>query len=284
MTKNAQASWDDIRYVLAVADQGSVSAAAKELSVNHATVLRRIASFENRQGIRVFDKTPRGYQVSADRRQLIESMREAGRALSHVDQLIDAERPRMDHGIRITSTDSFCYSLVPPIIAGLSDELDTPVDVITGNTHLDLSKLQAHITIRPAEALPPDLAGTCAGTFRFAVFEAPGGNKDWLGLTGPIGRSAAAEWVRSQGNLSTILADSFLVLASLAALGKGRAILPVHFGNLWPGLVRHSVPTDLEPVPIWVASHVDYAKSGRLTRARRYIVRALEDRKSDLMG
>ena len=41
---SAQMNWDDIRYVIAVADHGSVAAAARALSVNHATVLRRIAA------------------------------------------------------------------------------------------------------------------------------------------------------------------------------------------------------------------------------------------------
>ena len=284
MTKNAQSSWDDIRFVLAVADHGAVSAAAKELSVNHATVLRRIASFENKQGLRVFDKSSRGYQVSADRRQLIEAMREAGNALSQVDQLIEAERPRMDHGIRITSTDSFCFSLLPPIIAGLSEDLGTAVDVITGNTHLDLSKLQAHITVRPTLELPKDLTGTCAGTFRFAVYGAKGGSDDWLGLSGPLGRSAAGEWIRAKNEPVTVMADSFLMLAALAALGKGRAVLPAYFGASWPGLERQEVPSDLEPMPIWVASHVDYAQSGRLSRARKYIVRELEACKDLLLS
>ena len=39
-----RANWDDLRYVLAVVEEGSVSAAARVLGVNHATVLRRIAA------------------------------------------------------------------------------------------------------------------------------------------------------------------------------------------------------------------------------------------------
>ena len=37
-------SWDDLKFVLAVADTGTISAAARLLGVNHATVLRRIAN------------------------------------------------------------------------------------------------------------------------------------------------------------------------------------------------------------------------------------------------
>ena len=41
----AALEWDDLRYVLAVAQAGSLAGAARELRVNHSTVLRRIAAF-----------------------------------------------------------------------------------------------------------------------------------------------------------------------------------------------------------------------------------------------
>ena len=47
--------WDDVRYFLAVARGGSVRAAAERLGVNHATVLRRIAQFEERLGVQMFE-------------------------------------------------------------------------------------------------------------------------------------------------------------------------------------------------------------------------------------
>ncbi len=57
-------NWDDLRYVLAVAETGSVSGAARRLGVNHATVLRHVAAYEARHGIELFDKSARGYAVS----------------------------------------------------------------------------------------------------------------------------------------------------------------------------------------------------------------------------
>ena len=155
MSKNAHPNWDDVRFVVAVADHGSVAAAARVLGVNHATVLRRIAAFEDRQGIRLFDKTRRGYQVSPDRRALIEAMREAGAVLGQVEQMIDAERPNLQGGVRITSTDTFCQTFLPPLLTSLADDLGLNVEIIAGNAHLDLGRVQAHITVRPAVALPP---------------------------------------------------------------------------------------------------------------------------------
>jgi len=51
----AMIDWDDVRYFLAVARGGSVRAAAERLGVNHSTVLRRIAQFEERLGVHMFE-------------------------------------------------------------------------------------------------------------------------------------------------------------------------------------------------------------------------------------
>ncbi|MGI9391114.1 MAG: LysR family transcriptional regulator [Boseongicola sp.] len=277
--KNAQINWDDLRFVLAVADEGSVAAAARVLNVNHATVLRRIAAFETAHGLLLFDKTSRGYRISANRRELIEAMREAGTSLNRIGTLIDAERPAVTGRLRVTSTDSFCTLALPEIARDLADGIDQPVDLLSANLHVDFSRLQADIAIRPADKLPDDLHGLRAGKLGFSVFAAKDGASNWLGLSGPLQRSKAAEWLDRQTTSldRSISADSFLTLASLAAAGAGRAVLPTFVGHGTPGLVLIDKPQGLPSVPIWVACHRDLARSGRLTKARRFFVDRLSD-------
>src|SRR3546814_16484497 len=57
--------WDDVRYFLAIAREGSVRSAAGRLGVNHSTVLRRIARLEERLGVKMFEKLPSGYRLTA---------------------------------------------------------------------------------------------------------------------------------------------------------------------------------------------------------------------------
>src|SRR6201999_1429866 len=64
--------WDDVRYFLAVARGGSVRAAAERLGVNHSTVLRRIAQLEQHLGVRMFEKLPSGYRVTAAGEEILE--------------------------------------------------------------------------------------------------------------------------------------------------------------------------------------------------------------------
>jgi DNA-binding transcriptional LysR family regulator len=56
---------DDLRLFLAVARAGSLSGGARGLGVNHSTVFRRINAFEERLGVRVFERLPTGYVRTA---------------------------------------------------------------------------------------------------------------------------------------------------------------------------------------------------------------------------
>ncbi len=284
MSKSAQPNWDDVRYVVAVADHGSVAEAARVLSVNHATVLRRIAAFEERQGVRLFEKTRRGYRVLADRFGLIEAMREATGALGQVEQMIDAERPSLVSGVRVTSTDTFCQTLLGPIVAEASRSLNTPIDLISDNAHLDLGRSQADVAVRAAVSLPKELEGEAVARFCFGVYSSKDGADGLLGLSGPPARSVAGDWLRAQGVNAMISVDSFATLAGLAADGVGTAILPVFLGDRWPGLRRLSIPKDIPVTSVWVASHVDYVHSGRLVRVRKHIGAALKRAEPTLMG
>ena len=46
MLDQGSIDWDDFRFVLAIVRGGSVSAAAKQLGVDHATVIRRVDRLE----------------------------------------------------------------------------------------------------------------------------------------------------------------------------------------------------------------------------------------------
>ena len=56
--------WDDLRFFLAVARHGSLTAATKELGVAQSTVGRRLASLEGSLSARLLLRTPEGYKLT----------------------------------------------------------------------------------------------------------------------------------------------------------------------------------------------------------------------------
>jgi DNA-binding transcriptional LysR family regulator len=66
-------NWDDLRYFVAVAQAGTVSQAARSLAVDHATVIRRIEALERALGGKLFERNPRGYNLTFTGEQLMAS-------------------------------------------------------------------------------------------------------------------------------------------------------------------------------------------------------------------
>src|SRR5687767_7449391 len=61
----ARVDWDDLRYVLAVSRDRTLSRAAASLGASHTTVGRRLRSIEESLGVRLFDATPDGFMPTA---------------------------------------------------------------------------------------------------------------------------------------------------------------------------------------------------------------------------
>ncbi|MCB2093653.1 MAG: LysR family transcriptional regulator [Rhodobacteraceae bacterium] len=276
-----RANWDDLRFILAVAEQGSVSGAARSLGVNHATVLRRVAAYEAAAGVALFDKTPSGYAVAGNQRRTIDAAREVERAVLAVGRILQGARAPLTGEVRVTSTDSFCQYVLPPMISRLrSDAPALRIELLSSNAHLDLGRTHADIAIRPAERLPEDLAGESPVDLSFAPFARKCRDNDhWLGLSGPLARSVAGRWLDANVDPARIVAraDSFLILREIAAAGDGMAILPAFLGAEddrleWvPGVVSGL------KARIWVASHADLADVPRFAEMRRALVRMLTD-------
>jgi DNA-binding transcriptional LysR family regulator len=278
-------NWDDLRYILAVAEGGSVSAAARALGVNHATVLRRVAAFEERHGVSLFEKGARGYTIPPDRLRIVEAAREAEAAIASVSRLLQGRATPGAGRVRIATTDTFSLTVVPRILADLEAAGGARFELLTSNGHLDFARLHADITIRPAPRLPDDLAGERTGELAFAAYGRPGATL-WLGVRGALAASPAAAWLAEAAPPESLAgsADSFPVLRAMAEAGLGRAILPCILGDASPLLSRVADGPSGLAVPIWVASHVDLAEAPRLRTLRAALAEALARHADALAG
>lgn len=72
--------WDNIRYFLALSRQGSLSATARALKVDHSTVARRVSNLEKLLRIKLFTRLARGWVLTAE-----------GQALAKQAELLEEE-------------------------------------------------------------------------------------------------------------------------------------------------------------------------------------------------
>lgn len=283
-----QENWDHLRYVLAVSEAGSVSQAARNLGVNHATVLRHVAAFEERSGADIFDKSAKGYTVLGDRLQVINAAREVETAVLAVQRIIQGAQAPVRGLVRVTSTDSFCQMVLPPIIGRWQDQLDElRIELLSTNAQLDLSRLDADITVRPTVKLGDDLHGVVAAKLGFDIYRATNAKSQrWLALGGALARTKVAVWMSDNvpGDRISGSADSFLSLREMVASGLGQAILPCIIADTDVRLERQKGILPDMPVDIWVASHIDLVEVPRIKAVRKMLVTALSEDAERLAG
>jgi len=66
-------TWDDLQFFLAVARSGQLSTAARQLRCSHATVSRRVDRLEFALKVKLFERNPRGYVLTAVGQRFIET-------------------------------------------------------------------------------------------------------------------------------------------------------------------------------------------------------------------
>lgn len=277
--KMNKSNWDDIRYVLAVAETGSLNAAASLLGVTHATVLRRVSIFEERHGQAIFQKLPTGYRLLPDAEPILAAAREVRDAVLSVDRAFLGVDPSLTGRVRIASTDSLCVTLLPPIVSKItSRHPGLKIVLMSANARHDFLRLSADIAVRPSMVLEDEMTGVKAGSFDFAAYAKEGCQDVWLGLEGAIQNVQIWKWMQETFSPDRFgaSADSFLVLRELAAAGVGRCILPDFLGDADMRLTRQPGAIPTFRTPIWVATLKELASNTRFRVVREMLREELE--------
>ena len=139
--------WADIRVFVALARYGSLSATARALRVNHATVARRLSGLEQSLGAKLFERRPTGYVLTPAGRQALEPASAMESAVSTLGR-IRSESP-LTGLIRITATPSVAETFLTPRLVALH-KLYPALDfeVIAERERVSLPRHQSDIALR----------------------------------------------------------------------------------------------------------------------------------------
>src|SRR3954454_7721263 len=95
--RTTQLDWEDLRFFLCLARSGTLSATARDLRVNHATVARRVASLEDMLGRVLFDRRASGYVLTSEGKAVLDNARvmdeSALSVLRHLDSGVQLSGP-----------------------------------------------------------------------------------------------------------------------------------------------------------------------------------------------
>lgn len=163
--------WDDFRNFLAIARHGTLSAAARSLDVKQSTMGRRLAAFEERAGVLLLQKTPRGFVLTpAGEVALAEAEKMEAAALA-AERAITGRDVRLEGEIRLTTVESLAGELLTPILARFAETYPgIMVKLITGTQTLSLASREADLALRLARPSGGDLVIRKLGDMGFGFY------------------------------------------------------------------------------------------------------------------
>lgn len=142
-------SWDHYRSLLAVLDQGSLSAAARTLGLTQPTVGRHIEALEAVLGAPLFTRSASGLaptETALALRPHAEAMSAAAEALVRT---ASGEADAVRGAIRITASDVVSVEVLPPILTSFHETFpDVAIELVSSNRQEDLLRRDADIAVR----------------------------------------------------------------------------------------------------------------------------------------
>lgn len=289
--------WDDLRYVLAVASAGSLAGAARTLGVNHTTVLRRVTAFEQQLGLRLFERLPGGYVLTAGGEELVAVARQIEESVTTLERKLAGRDLRLSGVVRVTTPDTLMGSILPEILAEFRARYPgIQVEVAVSNRMLDLTRRDADVAIRPARNPPETLIGRRIAKVAFAIYGSPQylsahparelGRHRWVAPEDSLAATSVAQWMKANLPDSEIAlrADSLLALRQAAQAGFGLAALPCYLGDTAAGLVCVHRPIPEMETALWILTHEDLRHTARIRAFTDFVADALKQRRALLEG
>ncbi|WP_280808718.1 LysR family transcriptional regulator [Variovorax boronicumulans] len=280
----ASLAWDDIRFFVAVAREGSLSGAARQLRVEHSTVARRVGALESHIGVRLFDRLPRSWALTDEGQALLEPavrLEQEVLAFARAAAANAAEQGT----VRVSAPPAFASHFIVPLWAAQADRWPgIALDIVGELRSANLQRRDADIAIRFMRPTEPGLAARKLGQLAFRLYAAPvwltRAEADWCFL----GYSDSPGNVPHQQLLAALAGTRPFVLRSndLTALhnacrgGLGLAMLPDFMARGDAALIE--VPGEGRPVmrEVWSVVHPDVRRSPR--------VRAVADALAEMVG
>ena len=282
--------WNDLRFFLSVARLGSLSAAARALKVDPATVGRRVHSLETTLNIRCFERRADGYRLTGSGRKLLQHAERVEHDLLGLSRALDAEEQDVAGVVTVTASDSVSLPILIPALPLLREKHPgIRIDLISSNQVLSLARREADVAVRTARPEEGDLLTRKIATLGYGLFAAPRYLERRGRPSSPddLGAHAAVDWLEEYPRVAT--STWFRELAArcpfsvrlsgvkerLAAAEAGMGIVCLSFAMArGSGLVQILPEVDVPSVELWMVTHPDSARAKRVRAVMDFIVRA----------
>jgi DNA-binding transcriptional LysR family regulator len=282
-------SWDDLQFFLGVCRAGSISGAARLLAVNHSTVLRRIGSLEGTLGVRLFDRLPGGYALTASGNELSEQLAGVAERMEAAQRCLMGQDEEIKGVIRLTAPDTLVHGVLMPLLRRFREvHPAVQLQVVENNSFLSLTKREADVAVRGSNRPPENLVGRRVGDIQTAMYASKAYLKSlgkahtfddytWVAPDESLSHLEQAKWLGKRVAPARIAmrVDSLVGMVDAVEHGLGVGMLLCPLANACAGLVQLAPPQREMDTQIWILTHPDLRQVARMRAFTQFLFDAL---------
>lgn len=278
--------WQDLFFFTVLARTQTLSAAARELEVEHATVGRRIDSLEKALGVRLVDKLPRSRTLTEDGRALARLTSSMTDITDSVKQLSRIASIGIAGTVRVSVPPSMAVHCIAPRIGELCRQYPKLNIVLMPSLSMAaLNKGEADIALRTVRPDEDALVRRKIGAVRFALYanaefrDRPPEQWSFVAYDESRDHLPQQSWLHQiRRNRPVVFSVSDLASQQMAArFGAGAVVLPTIVGDNDPALHHLSIDSEAPVRDIWLTVYPDLRRSPSVKAVMEFLVDCVQN-------
>jgi DNA-binding transcriptional LysR family regulator len=263
--------WEDLRHFGTLAREGSLSAAARRLKVDHVTVARRVAALEASLSLKLVDRRPRAYALTGDGARIASIAAEIEERADSLARVARAAQPELAGEVTISAPPAFAATLIAPRLRGLRERYPALHILLIGEKRdASLSRREADVAIRLTRPTEKSLVARKIGGFAFGLYGSPhylanraAATWEFIAYDESMDRSPQQRWLRSIARRRPIVfrTNDLESQCAAARAGVGLAALPSFLGEGDRGLRRAEIDVATISREVWLVVHSDLRRA-----------------------
>ena len=290
----SQLDWTHVQTFLAVAETGSLSAAARNLGLSQPTVGRQVYAVEETLGVELFHRRSHGLDLTLSGETLLEPAKEMQKAAAKLSLIAEGRGVGLKGVVRITASEVVSHFLLPRILARVRQaEPDIELEVFPSDEPKNLLFREADIAVRMYRSEQLDIIARRIGNMKVGMF-ASRAYVEQNGLPQHVEEFMEHDFVGYNGNDIIISGmrdmglqvdrhffktrcDQQVVHWELARAGCGIGFSQENIGRADPDMVQILPELSLPTLPVWLTAPEVLRTNPRIRRVFDLLADALSD-------
>ena len=290
--------WNALKLFLSIVDNGTLSGAAKVLGVNHSTVFRRLNTFEDEIGGRLFERLSHGYELTAMGEELLVEAKIIATSFDNMERHIVGKDIQPKGTVKITAPNNIVYRYLSRYLTTFSQLYpDIRIELLISNLEFNMTNRQADIAVRATPAPPEHLVGRRIRSINWSVYasesykEKHGSFKNkfpknisqltehtLIGAAGGMKSLPAYVWLdKKYPQQIQLRCDELTAMAAFVEAGHGLAILPDDQQR--PGIIKLFTFDPGERSHLWLLTHPDLRYVERIKLVMQHLAKSFAQEK-----